>query len=104
MMKAMRPINQKKGNKQVRTVAGGVFPGALCGAVGVVVGVGALAGRPPWPLEPDGTEKSVCGLAWPLAFPCPIGACGKVPSSAGSPSSGYLGTLGGGSRLRGVGR
>ena len=47
MMKAMRPINQKKGNKQVRMVAGGVFPGALCGAVGVVVGVGALAGRPP---------------------------------------------------------
>ena len=31
----------------MRTVAGGVFPGALCWAVGVVVGVGALAGRPP---------------------------------------------------------
>ena len=58
-------------------------------------------GAPPWPLEPEGTEKSVCGLAWPLAFPCPIGACGKVTSPAGSPSSGYLGTLGGGGPLEG---
>ena len=30
------------------------------------------------------------------APPSPIGACGEVSPPAGSPSSGYLGTLGGG--------
>ena len=59
MKKAMQPINQKKGNKQVRTVAGGVFPGALCGAVGVVVGVGALAGRPPLATR-AGRHREIC--------------------------------------------
>ena len=47
MLKAMRPIKKKKGNKQVSVVAGGFFLGALCGAVGAVAGAGALAGRPP---------------------------------------------------------
>ena len=41
MLKAMRPIKKKKGNKQVGVVAGGFIPGALCGAVGVVASVGA---------------------------------------------------------------
>ena len=43
----MRPIKKKTGNGQVGVVAGGFFPGALCGAVGVMAGVAALAGRPP---------------------------------------------------------
>ena len=65
MLKAMRPINKKKGNKQVSVVAGGFFPGALCGAVGVVAGVGA----PPWPLEPVGYWKSGCEAGPPTCLP-----------------------------------
>ena len=71
MMKAMRPINQKKGNKQVNMVAGGVPPGAVCGAVGVVVGVGALAGRPPLATRAGG-HREIClwaGVASCLPLP-----------------------------------
>ena len=105
MMKAMRPINQKKGNKQVRMVAGGVFPGALCGAVGVVVGVGALAGRPPLATR-AGRHREIClwaGVA--SCLPLPYWCLREGHLSRRLPLlrvPWYPGW--GGARLRGVGR
>ena len=59
-MKAMRPINKKKGNEQASVVAAGCPLEALCGAVGVAAGGGCPGlgtygvplspGAPPWPL------------------------------------------------------
>ena len=104
MLKAMRPINKKKGNKQVSVVAGGFFPGALCGAVGVVAGVGALAGRPPpgrWSGWVSGNQ--IVRPACPPASPSPVGACGGSPLLPAPPPPGTLVPWVGGGRLRAVG-